>query len=157
MTTPTTNIASFVIPAAIVSSLPDYSDISDTLPSIQSELLGVDANGKLDPDAAMTIANSMSSDEKGLLDWTLLGACGWTLNTLKSKAKSRFVDWTEVMIEAIQSDDQCPLKETGKVILHWSEAEPASRTAVNAFYMALMGKSLTTLLNEINAEISNAK
>ena len=156
MTTPTTNIASFVIPSAIVSSLPDYSDISDALPSIQSELLEADVNGKLDPDAAMAIANSMSSDEKGLLDWTLLGACGWTLSTLNAKAKSRFVDWTEVMIDAITSDDQCPLKETGKVILHWSEAAPASRAAVDAFYVALMGKPLTTLFNEINAEISNA-
>tara|TARA_B100000929_G_scaffold291187_1_gene289054 strand:- start:3833 stop:4306 length:474 start_codon:yes stop_codon:yes gene_type:complete len=156
MTTPTSTIAPFVIPANIIASLPDYSDVSDTLPSMQSELLNADANLKLDADAAMTIAMKMCDEAKGLLDWTLLGACGWTLSTLDAKAKSRFVDWTEVMIDAITSDDQCPLKETGKVILHWSEAAPASRAAVDAFYVALMGKPLTTLFNEINAEISNA-
>ena len=34
MTTPTSTIAPFVIPANIIASLPDYSDVSDTLPSL---------------------------------------------------------------------------------------------------------------------------
>lgn len=143
----------FVLSPKFANHVHTYGeDFTDALPVLATELI----EGEVEQDSAesaLAHVKGMELDSVELLDSVLMSVCGWTFDTLSSMAETASVTLGEMLAREVNSDDDDPFKNTGNIILAWGDASVESREQVDAFFVALCGKSITETLNFIQSEV----
>lgn len=145
----------FSLSPALHDALPDYSEIGDyTLSTLNTLMMEM----PLDTKAAEVAARpeNMDDDALALLDWTLISIAGWSRETLINMGAENGITWVDMFAQELATDDENPFKETGLLLLRWSESPSIMRTQVDSFYAALCGRTLSEMLSDIATAIDNA-
>lgn len=146
-------IPAFVLSPKFASHVHTYGeDFTDALPVLATKLIERDVD-LASAETALECVKGMDSVSLGLLDSVLMSVCGWTFNTLFRMAERASVTLGAMLVREVNSDDDDPFKNTGNIILAWGGASEESCEQVDAFFVALCGKSITETLNFIQSEV----
>lgn len=145
-------MATFSINETIRPHLFTYGEsLCDTLPTLSSQFDGIEQN--FNPAKLKEKIELLPETAFKLFDSSLLSICGWHFSSLKDLSQSRTKIWSQVLEDEILSDDDDPFEQTGYIMDLWNDADPIDIKAADGIFKTLFGKTITSLLNEIQDDI----
>ncbi len=145
-------MVTFSINEAIRPHLFIYGEsLCSKLPTLSSQFNGVEQG--FDPIKLKEKIELLPETAFKLFDSSLLSICGWHFSSLKDLSQARTKVWSQVLEDEILSDDDDPFEQTGYIMDLWNDADPMDVKCVDDIFKILLGKKITSLLNEIQENI----